>query len=129
MPRARSTCTLFCQVRATWKLGSIVEIDCVGSVNPGGAFDRLFGNAGAPVAPGPTDAVNSLGDPLNCSAFSYAIRIGWSYINPVLARTTVRGSSVHATPPRGPKLFLSMLNFCEYEKGESARASGYLYRS
>src|SRR5262245_40001224 len=101
-------------------------MDCVGSAKPGGAFERLPGNAGAHAAPDPTDAVKSFGDPLNCSAFSYAIRIGWSYISPVLARTTVRESRVHAMPPRGPKLFLSMLNFCEDENGESARASGYL---
>ena len=104
----------------------MVAIDCVGSVNPGGVFARLPGNAGAPGVVGVADTVTRSGEPLNCTAFSYAIRIGWSYITPVLALTTVCGLTVHATPPRGPKLFLSMLNFCENENGESARALGYL---
>ena len=95
-------------------------------MNPGGVLASPFGKAGAPAVVGVADTVTRSGEPLNCTAFSYAIRIGWSYISPVLARTTVCGSMAHAAPARGPKLFLSRLNFCENENGESARASGYL---
>src|SRR5438132_6768051 len=97
-------------------------IDWVGSTKPGGVFERLPGNRGAPAVVGDTVTERSAGDPFNWSAFSYAERIGWSYMMPVLARTTVRSPTLQARPTRGPKLFLSTLNFWEYENGESARA-------
>src|SRR3954452_7150516 len=104
----------------------MVAIDCVGSVKPGGTSARVPGTAAAPPAVGDSDTVNVFGDPLNCRAFSYAIRIGWSYIRPVLARTTVRGFSVQATPARGPRLFLSALNCWLPANGALATPGGGL---
>src|SRR5438270_12809947 len=48
---------------------------------------------------------------------------------PVLARRTVSGLIAHATPARGPKLFLSVLKLCVDASGASDRPAGYLYRS
>src|SRR5262245_64023332 len=84
------------------------------------------GNAGAPADVPLKLKTGARGEPLNCSACSYPPRIGWSYMIPMLPRSTVLSSSDHATPTRGPKLFLSMLNWCDCTSGASAMPAGYL---
>src|SRR4029077_4278616 len=91
--------------------------------------DAPLGNAGAPAAVPLNVYTGARGDPDNCSACSYPPRIGWSYITPTLPRMTVRSSSDHATPARGPKLFLSVLKARVDASGASAMTAGYLYRS
>src|ERR1700704_2898517 len=104
-PNACSSCTFACLVRATWKSDDPAQGDCVDSV----PVPAEFGNAGTPAAVPLNVYAGAFGDPLNCSACSYPPRIGWSYMIPTLARSAVVGDTAHATPARGPQLFLSML--------------------
>src|SRR5580704_18739048 len=87
------------------------------------------GNAGAPGCVPLKLYTGARGDPVCCSACSYAPRSAWSYMTPVLARSTVVEFADHATPTRGPQLFLSMLKLCDAASGASLRPSGYRYRS
>src|SRR5262245_40462064 len=82
---ARSSCALVCQVRATTKSGSTAHGDCGGTVPV--ATDP--GKPGAPAAVLANVNTGARGDPDSCSACSYGPRIGWSYMTPVLARSTV----------------------------------------
>src|SRR5206468_12870468 len=129
LANSRSTCALACHVCATTNAGSTVH--SAGGITAVPVAARL-GNGGAPAVAPAAAAV-----PLNrycvaldgaaemASACSYPPSMAWSYMMPVLARTTVCGFTAHATPSRGPKLFLSVLKLCDVVSGASARPSGY----
>src|SRR5581483_746252 len=95
-PTARSTWTFDCHVWATTKSGSTVHT-ALGSVAV--PAEAAFGNAGAPgVVPLKLYGAERDGAADCPYACSYPPRIGWSYMMPVLARTTVFASAAHATP-------------------------------
>ncbi len=118
--KARSSWTLFCHVCATWNSGSTVHGDCTGRT----PVPAAAGNAGAPAWVPLKVYAGALGEPDSCKACSYAPSSAWSYMTPVLARSTVRGFSVQATPARGPKLFLSILKFCDDASGAAGSPLG-----
>src|SRR5262245_41254582 len=90
---ARSSWALVCHVCAATNSGSTAHGDCGGTV----PVDTEPGKPGAPAAVLANVKIGARGDPDSCSACSYGPRIGWSYMMPVLARSTVWSSNDHAT--------------------------------
>src|SRR6187401_254411 len=100
----------------------MVHGDCVGRTP---AEAALPGKAGAPACVGLKVKTGARGDPDSRIACSYPPSSGWSYINPMLPRSTVVGLSAQATPARGPKLLRSILKLCDEASGAFATPSGY----
>src|SRR5918992_873414 len=110
---------LFCHILATSKSGDTVLSEFGCAPDPA---DNTFGNAGAPGVVGWNRAAARALVPSAVSACSYIASNGWSYIKPLLARTTVRRSSptVQTTPNRGPQLFLSRRKSRDASNGAAA---------
>ena len=119
-----SSCTLVCQVRATWKSGSTrptaTASTSVPVAEPG---------SGTP-ARRPRVAVERVGGRLRRAAQLQRLLVAAE--NRLVVHDAGAGaqhrssaSTAHATPARGPKLFLSMLNSLRLRERRVRQPSGY----